>query len=223
METFEKCPYQAFLKFVEKRPEPDTRDRGPLDRGIAVHTAAEEFIRSEREDLIRELRHFDTELQELREQFQEGKVLTEDDWAYDTEWTPCDWWGETAWLRMKLDVRQQLDTNQVKILDWKTGRKDGNEVKHSQQGMLYAIGEFLRYPETAHVRVEFAYTDKNDRMKKDYTRERALRFLPTWHERALKATSTTDFQAKPNKINCRWCPYSPNNGGDASCPWGVEV
>jgi RecB family exonuclease len=223
LETFEKCPYQAYMKFVLKRPEPETRDRTPLERGIMVHEAAEQYIRGERADLIKELRHFDGLLTELREEYPEQKVIVEDDWAYDMEWQPTDWFGEHAWLRMKLDAGRWLDENQMRVHDWKTGRKDGNEVKHMQQGQLYAIGAFMRFPELDHIEVEFDYTDKNDTFKRSYSREKAMKFLPNWTERAKKATETTDFPARPNTINCRWCPYSPNNGGDSSCPWGVEV
>lgn len=221
--VFEKCPYQAKLKFVDKIPEPEGRDRTPLERGIMIHTAAEDYIQGRRDDIAPELKHFVETLEGLREEYLAGRVEVEGDWAYDIDWTPCDWFDENVWLRMKLDVRQVIDVNQSKVIDWKSGRKDGNEVSHSQQGLLYAIGEFMRYPEIQATKVLFAYTDKNQKMERDYTRDKALRFLPSWHDRAVRATTAVEFPAKPNKMNCRYCPYGPNNGGSNECPWGVDV
>ena len=222
LEVFEKCPYQAKLKFVDKIPEPEGRDRTPLERGIMVHDAAEQFVRGNG-PLIQEMKKFEDEFLDLRDAFERGEVICEDDWAYDHDWAACDWFGDDTWLRMKLDARRQLDINQSLVIDYKTGRKDGNEVKHSQQGLLYALGELMRFPETQAVRVEFWYTDKKQTMKRNYTREGALRFLPSWHDRAMRATTAVEFPAKPNKMNCRYCPYGPNNGGSNECPWGVEV
>jgi hypothetical protein len=106
--------------------------------------------------------------------------------------------------------------------DYKTGKKFGNEVTHNQQGQLYAIGSFMRYPTLEICDVEFIYLDHGIKSKKKtYTREKIMKFLPMWQKRADRLTSDEEFRPKPNKINCKWCPFGPQNG-DSSCEWGVD-
>ena len=105
-------------------------------------------------------------------------------------------------------------------INYKTGKKFGNEISHSQQGLLYAIGTFFRYPELEYVQVEFWYLDKGETTKKQYTREQAMQFAPGWHSRALVMTTATDFDPTPSKDSCRWCSY--RKGDHPECHWGVD-
>ena len=44
--------------------------------------------------------------------------------------------------------------------DYKTGKRRGNEIKHTDQGIVYVIGAMMRYPEIEYAQVEFWYTDE---------------------------------------------------------------
>jgi hypothetical protein len=84
----------------------------------------------------------------------------------------------------------------------------------------------MRFPQLDEVTTSFVYVDQAEcgpPTKRTYSREKAMMFFKALNDRALAVTTATIFKAKPNKINCRWCPYGPNNKGDRSCPWGVEV
>lgn len=105
-----------------------------------------------------------------------------------------------------------------------TGRKFGNELKHNQQGMGYAIGAFARYPELEYVAVKFAYLDKNDELRGSYTRRQAELLRPGLTHRADIMTTAQDFDAKPSFHACRWCPHGKVQEGfdEPACKWAHE-
>jgi hypothetical protein len=100
-----------------------------------------------------------------------------------------------------------------------TGKKFGNEIKHGQQGLNYAIGCFMRFPELEFVSTEFWYTDKGETLQNSYSRDQALALLPRMQKRAIKLTSCTDFHPKPSPQNCKWCYYKKS--GD--CEWADDT
>ena len=105
-----------------------------------------------------------------------------------------------------------------------TGKKFGNELKHNQQGMGYAIAAFARYPELEFVEVQFAYLDKFDELRGSYTRQQAELLRPMLEERADKMTTCTDFEPKPSFHACRWCPHAKVQEGrdEPACKWAHE-
>lgn len=221
LKDYEQCPYKAFLKYSEKRP--DTSDRTAANRGTMIHDAAEQFVRGEG-PAIDEMKHFMNDFEEVAELYQEGKVEVEQDWGFTQDWTPTGWHDDDVWCRMKLDQFIWVDDERTaaRARDLKSGKKYGNEISHNQQGQLYTIGSFLRYPTLQAVSCEFLYLDQKAETKKQYTREKAMKLWPRWHERALAMTEATSFPPKPNKINCRFCPYGTNKG-DGSCEYGVDA
>lgn len=213
LSEFESCPYRSFLAKVKKLPQPSSP---ALDRGNAVHKQAEDFIQGINAEVTKDLQKVKDELEFLREEYTNGRVEVEGEWAFDENWAITEWSGKNTWNRMKLDVFLEESPSSCRIIDWKTGKKFGNEFKHSQQGQLYAIGVFLRKPELEFAKVEFSYTDHGQKLEKSYTRQQAMMFLPQWTERAKKMTTCEDFLAKPSKPNCKWCPFRDNG-----CEWGI--
>lgn len=223
VEDYETCPYKAYLLYVEKRKKPQQTESPALIRGKAVHLGAEQFVRGEIAELPTELKKVAKDAERYRDLYAQGHVIVEDNWAFTRDWTPTGWMDPDCWVRSKLDVFYRETSTHGEVLDWKTGKKFGNEVKHSQQGMLYGINAMLKFPELETVTAIFSYTDLGQETKKEYTRAVLMRMLPSWTARGRAMTEATEFKAKPSKITCRFCSFGPNNGGDRSCPWGVEV
>lgn len=213
----------AFLKYVEKRPEPPTIDRTHADRGVAVHLAAESYVKGEAQQLDPLLGKFEDDINKYREAYVKGEVEVEEEWAFDLNWLPTGWFDKDCWLRTKLDLFVKWPDDAWEVVDWKTGKLYGNEVKHAQQGLLYAITAFMRNSDMEHVRIRFVYTDEGKATERTHDRATVMRMLPSWDERARKFTFSTTWPVKPNAVNCRFCPFGPNNGGDDSCPAGIEV
>lgn len=224
LKDFESCKYKAYLKYVEKRPEPDTIDKTAANRGSQLHEEAEHFIRGELPVITPGLAKWTDTFERLRASFPDGKILVEDEWAFDLDWGITSWLSDNVWCRQKLDVFEFTSEITGEVTDWKSGKKFGNEVSHTQQGQQYAVGTFLRYPQLIEVTVSFKYLDhKGQHLTRTYSRSTLPTLLQGINRRALAMTTATDFPANPNKIQCRFCPYGPNNGGDSSCPVGVPI
>lgn len=223
--TYESCNLRARYEYLERRPYAPHYDKTAANRGNAVHACAEKYVRGEHNAAIPELSMPATQvrLNEYREAFAAGHARVEEEWGFNRDWQPTGWMAPDVWLRAKCDVViEQPDC--VEIADWKTGKRDGNEVKHTQQGLLYAIAGFIRYPGQEKVRIRFIYTDEGREKTHEHSRAVIMRMMPDWDKRARAMTSATVFPHKANKMTCRYCPYSPAvNGGDNSCPFGVEA
>jgi RecB family exonuclease len=218
---FESCPYRTYLRYVLKSPEPEPDETSPLVRGTRIHSEAEAYLRGTGE-LTRDLQRpkIVEHLDFCKENFEAGTAHVEEDWAFSKEWEITGWTSEDTWLRLKLDACVQLGEDFVQITDWKTGKSMGKEVRNMQQAQIYAVGVFMRQPKIQYVEPIFAYTDENKLMElKALHRKDVPRYIQRFTERANKLTSCTDFRAKPNRMNCRWCPFGPT--GTEACVHGV--
>lgn len=221
LQVFEKCPQQAKLKYVDKIPEPQNEY---ASRGVNVHDAAEAYVRGETEALASELFSFRSELDAVRRLYAEGKVTVEQEWAHDAEWVATAWRDKSTWVRIKLDIFVHMSETAGLVVDLKTGRKSGNELKHAEQGQLYAAAAMLRFPKLQTVVVEFWYVDKDELTRSTYTRAQCEKFLASYTRRGDRMTTATSFPAKPSIFNCKWCPYRPEEvGGDGHCKQGVGL
>jgi PD-(D/E)XK nuclease superfamily len=224
LSDFEKCKKFFWLKYVEKIPEPERllppgKTEHANERGTRIHQNCEDFVSGVADDLAPEAdKHFGPQLDLLRAMHKDGLVSLEGNWGMSKEWLPTEW--KTAWLRMKLDAAVFHDKTRATIIDYKTGRKFGNEVKHNEQLRLYQLATFDRYPELEVVHAELWYLDQNEVTSQTYTRAQGLRFRQDFHRRGLRITDCTDFPANPNIHSCKWCQYGPWNGGQ--CQVGVK-
>ena len=226
LKDYEKCPYMLWLKAGEKRSQAHM-DTTAMDRGTVIHGEAEDFVTG-KGDFTKNLAKFADYFADLKVQYQNGTIIIEEEWGFDQDWQPTGYWDDNVWCRMKLDnfITTGVDDKGNIITgtptDYKTGKKFGNEVAHNQQGQLYVLGSFLRYPTLEICNVDFKYLDHGISSRpKTYTRQKAMKFLKSWTDRAIALTTATEFRPKANKINCKWCPFGPQNG-DGSCEWGVD-
>ena len=221
MQDFEKCKYLAKLKYVDKVPEPARplppgKTEHAMDRGSRIHEGAELYIKGGVE-LIPELIHFKSDFEELRALHAQGAVTLEGEWAVDHNWAPVAWSSADAWCRMKLDAMVMTGPTSARVIDYKTGKKFGNEVKHTEQGQIYQLATFLRFPELQDITVEFWYVDHAEKDTKTYVREQGTAYFDKYNNRLRAVTECVDFKPNPNKFSCRWCPYKGN-----ACEFGIS-
>ena len=62
------------------------------------------------------------------------------------KWEPTGWISPDTWARVKLDALVSETDTSARVIDYKTGKQFGNEIAHSQQALIYAIGTFFMYP-----------------------------------------------------------------------------
>jgi hypothetical protein len=127
---------------------------------------------------------------------------------------------QDPWLRLKVDAIVFHDETTATVIDYKTGRKFGNEMKHSEQLQLYQLSTFLRYPKLELVHAELWYLDQDEVTSQQYTRPMGLRFRDKFTKRGDALLSCSAFPPNPNKFTCKWCMYGPWGSGD--CTVGVK-
>lgn len=221
IQDFEQCKRRAKLKYLDKIPEPERplppgKTEHANDRGTRIHDAGERFARGGIE-LIPELQKFKPEFERLKALYAAGNVSLEGEWAMDRSWEPVAWASSDAWLRLKLDALVFLSPTEAVAIDYKTGKRYGNEVKHNEQLQLYQLVTFLRYPKLETIHVELWYLDVDELVTVTYTRNQGLRFRRSFENRGNAMTTCTEFPPNPNIFSCKWCPYK----GTEHCDKGV--
>jgi hypothetical protein len=220
---FEKCKFLAWLKHDQKIPEPERplkpgQTEHANDRGTRIHQHAEDYVTGKVDAQIPEMREFAQEFDHLRRLYPSGIVSLEGEWAVDRDWMPTDW--RTGWHRSKVDAIVLPNKHSAIVIDYKSGKRFGNEVKHAEQTQLYALNAVLRYPEIEEVTTELWYLDVKELTSATFTRAQILRFKPNFDRRGHAVTDCTDFPPNPNVYSCKWCQYGPWNGGQ--CQVGVQ-
>jgi hypothetical protein len=227
LHVYDKCPHAYYLKHVVKWPmtaEMLERSQKYADRGSAIHLGAEDFIQGNREDIISELLVFTPHLHAIREKFGKGKAVVEQDWGFKRDWTPCEWSDPDLWLRMKLDVSLELGAGHGYVGDWKSGKKVGNEIKHSEQLALYAHGKFSRDPKLTDVEAELLYTDQEEITHIPYSRTKAKIVASSIANRAVIMLADTTFRPRANIFSCQWCDYRrESDGGAGGCDHAIST
>lgn len=232
LDVFEACKYRARLQFVDRIPE---GEKGPAaDRGTRIHQDLEYAVRNGATTIPTELIPFTEEIKKAAEMYERGLAAPEEMWCFNKAWQrvgQTDW--DNIWLRIKTDLTFFTELSaplfdedgkfnfdapkKIVVVDFKSGKRFNNEVKHQDQCTLYAIGAFMSYPKLEEVRTELWYGDINDLHGVDYKRSTSMEvYFKPWNERLLKVTSTADFPPQPSTEACKWCPYSPWKSGHCS-------
>jgi hypothetical protein len=224
---FEKCKFLAYLKHDQKIPEPARplppgKTEQPNDRGSRLHTSCEDYVTGRSDELSPEVaKHFGPQLDLLRVLHDDGLVHVEGEWGFNDRWEPAEW--NSAWLRMKLDALVFWSPQEATVIDYKSGKKYGNEIKHGEQVQLYQLATFLRYPKLETVHAELWYLDVNDVTTSTFTRDKGLSFKHRYDRRGRAITSCTSFPPASNVFSCQWCRYGdrPDGTGSGHCQKGV--
>lgn len=216
--NFESCPQRAYLQYVLKADQPTIDDPNhPLERGKRIHSEVEAYIKGDTDVFPSSGKKLKEEIEFCKEQ----NAAVEEKWGFTDEWEPTDFFGENVWCRMVTDAYVKLDTSSI-IYDWKTGKSIGNEVKYMQQMQLYAIGAFMRDPDIDRIDVQLSFLDDGKIRNKSFERgNKVNQLVKRFQERGNRMVNSTTFPAKPNPMNCKWCPFGPQ--GTGVCVYGVEA
>lgn len=215
LQVFESCKYHSKLARLDKVP--DLQPKTAADRGTAIHQEAEDYVTG-KSGFTSNLRFFKDDLTALASHYSEGRVTCEDEWGYTPDWVVCDW--NKAWLRLKCDAVCHLTPTHAVVIDYKTGKRFGNEIKHAEQLQLYAVTSLIRYPELSQVTCELWYFDQNELASFTMKRSQLGKYLKLFDRRGVAMTTETEFKPNPNIHSCRYCPYHPDKQGD--CKFGVD-
>lgn len=228
LNVYEECPRRAFFAYTKKIPEPDrgTPPNGkewPNDRGTRVHDEMEQYVKGLSE-MPPEAEFFAPSLKALRNIAAERPqdVILEQMWGITTNWEICGPFDDVTWGRIKMDALV-LDGEHGVAIDYKTGKRKYNEVKHGEQLVLYVIGSFLKYPQLQTITGELWYLDQHEKHEREYTRNQAMHFIKNFDTRAIALCEDKEFHPKPSTWSCRFCPYGPGENKTNHCEAGIQV
>jgi CRISPR/Cas system-associated exonuclease Cas4 (RecB family) len=212
--TYEGCPKKAYYSCVKKIREPGNKY---MERGKEVHKNCEDYIRGHIEELpTAQLKDFQEGFDLLRKMYLEGSVICEGDWAFDKDWQSTGWFDSETWGRAKVDafVHDASVPTQARVIDFKTGKYEGNQESHREQCELYGAVVLARYPEVETITTEMWYLDHNKIERYIYNRDSIKARKEKINERAIIMTTAEDFPANPSSFRCKWCYF----GKERICP-----
>lgn len=213
LSVYEACPMRARLKYVERIPEPERKEGNAADRGTRMHEELQDHLQGKRERPAWLAKEFDEDIETLMtyELDIERPMYFDDCWQLTDE--------SNKWLTVKQDIQFVIVDESTVSIDLKTGRRDGNQVKHFDQKSLYAIANALEHPDIeSHIACMW-YLDQKSTWESTFTREDIERLRAKFDVRVAKMMNDKLLRPRPNVENCRWCPYSPR--GTGHCPVGV--
>ncbi len=207
---YERCPKQAEFQFIKKIKEPQ---HPAMERGKNIHQLCEDYIRGNIEEIPKELSEFEDAFDMLKDLYLHGHVICESDWAITTEWQKTGWFAEDTWGRAKVDafVYEEGLSKEARVIDFKTGRYQGNQEAHREQCEFYGSVALNRYPELESIITEMWYLDHGKIDRYVYTPASIKFKQERIHNRAMAMTTATEFPAKPSKFGCKWCYFGQQN------------
>ena len=199
--NYERCPYSVS---PERWPYDPSKANAPrpeaAQRGIDAHSEIEKYL-IRQEDY--ESPYPNLPFDELTKKHPQCELKL----GVDNYWKPHDYKG--AWLKIICDaVLINNEEKRLTIYDWKTGKRDYNEVKHTQQLILYMCVASMNYPLIQSFTSELWYIDHDKIItNKTYTKDQLTPIAMRWDTRGKKMTTDETFIAKPSKSNCRFCDH----------------
>lgn len=184
-------------------------DREPtnqwLERGIMVHSKAEQFLKGNIPNVPKELANLSKAYANLKR----AKPIVEEFWGVDRKWKLSD---RNSWVVMKMDAAlapSKLTDKMLFIQDLKTGRQ---YESHAEQASLYATIGIERFPDAKGVEVEFWY-ENGDVWPLTYTLDQLNKLKKTWTKRGEEIMAETKFLPNPSMDNCKYCFVRSDRGG----------
>jgi len=219
---YEQCPYRFKLAKIDRLPEPPRPPDNPLERGNREHKRYEDFVKGDVSALndceARSAQAFVPLLQHAQSLYADGLVSIEENWLFDRDWNVCDRSDVWLWSKLDMNVRDEANCTSV-VVDYKTGKSLYKAIEHVQQMQLYAAATALRQEWADQIVVELWYVDEGHVKQQIFPREQALSYVGRFDARAQRIYADRLFRPNPNRVTCRYCPYSPR--GTGACPVGV--
>lgn len=216
--SYMKCPMSILFEKVMRirimePPNPH------FEKGNRIHKFAENYISTagKAPTIIPELKS----VKERLSAFRKMKAIVEQDWAFTSKYLPTSWFGNEAWLRIKVDVCAVTKAPPlVQITDWKSGKVYD---EHKQQRSLYALGGLQLVElgllaggaKDTKVVAEHLYTDTTQSATEEYRLKDLNPLKREWATRIKQMMSDTKYPAKTG-FHCRYCKFRKSAGGP--CP-----
>lgn len=214
---YETCARKAYFKYVKK-----LKDKGSpqAQRGIELHKQAEQFVKGEDPEIHFELRRVAKYLNKFKAMYAEGKVRAETQLAFTKEWTVCDWFDPATWLRVVIDITEEVAPGYLLISDWKSGKLKRDDEGYGAQLNLYSVAA-ISAGWCDEAKSQLIFIDHGvpvERPEGHVVRDILRPAQIYWENRVERMLTDTIFSPNPDYRNCMYCPFSKAVGGP--CEYG---
>jgi CRISPR/Cas system-associated exonuclease Cas4 (RecB family) len=210
LDTYRQCPLRAKLRYIDKIPDPGNKYSA---RGNDIHNELETIVR-ERLPVPEKYAYFADGLTTLADQ----NPTVEKMFMFDSRWQPTDDRGQ-VWLYVKQDLMVVQPGEFLLTVDYKSGRKDGNEAKHVAQKILYSIAGWILHPDLPEYIAEMWYIDQKQITSRSFTPDLLEAARARLDAEVGRMFDDKLFRPRPSIPTCKWCPYGPR--GTGHCPVGL--
>lgn len=150
--TYQTCPKQYQAKYITK--EIKFEPNATTDRGSRWHKWLEERM-GNKAILPAEVAHLEPIMQRM-ERFG-GELITEQSFAIDADFNPCEW--KERYIGGNIDLGFiDHDNGKATVFDYKTGKMKHNDDFQFQL-LVYALMVMKAYPHIKRVRVAYLFLD----------------------------------------------------------------
>jgi hypothetical protein len=214
-ETWERCPRQAYYRFVQRLPE---GEKGPaLVRGIVAHEACAMVYNGQWPKMPAPVTQEWLHVLSKHKSFYGGDLEAELQIAFDKDWQQTAWFNKQTVYRAAFDGLAYTPAREriLQIYEHKTGKK--RPEQHLSQAGWYAGVSTLIVPDAEEIVVDIHYLDYLPKsslsiLQAKYPRKVADSMLVQWKERAAEMMADTEFPTRAGP-HCNWCPYANSKGG----------
>jgi len=214
---YEKCPFTRALRLQGA----EAGEAGEAARkGKDIHAAIEEALLANDPSAVKMKHPRHEEI--IYALCDHADKQIEAEWRVDADWMPIDP-GTDSWGLAFADAvafYRSDETSSVWIIDWKTGKRRGNELKHTGQMQCYAAFCAALNPEIDVFKVQLCYLNEKRDATIVWNRQNAAFFQSRFTKRVERMLNDTQLRPRPNRTNCRWCEYGSVNGSGV-CPYAV--
>lgn len=200
--SYRDCPRRFQGQSITK--EIKWKASAQKSRGMEVHEAIEEYIRTRDEKFIPQDVNRDYVRQRVASIPEDATVLIEHEMAVDKKMQPAGWWD--GYLRAKADlIVIPKSANYLNIFDIKSGRKWDSDAFQLRIEAIIALSVFKRPV----VNYAFWYVDGGESVEGtvDFTKGLwQVQDIITLIKNADMSLKNNYFPPKKNKF-CKWCSF----------------
>lgn len=197
--TYQQCPRKAKLLYIDKHK---TEESEAMKAGKDFHKLCEVYLKSKSGQVPEPLKVFEKQFKELRK----SKGQSEQQWAFDRDWTLVEWFDRAAWVRLAIDALV-VTKGRMRMIDFKTGKERDKDL---EQLSLYALAGFQLDPSINTVSAELWYSKTGRVIIKLFKRKDLKKLLAQWTEDTVAMLSDEDFAPNPSYL-CGYCQFNKDS------------
>jgi CRISPR/Cas system-associated exonuclease Cas4 (RecB family) len=220
MGTFSTCPKKFKLQYIEKI-KVESEPKLALYRGSFAHEILEHnfnydiapklnevFTQEEADKVIEMIKEFrNTPLGKATEKMiNHPSSVREEDFAFNSNLELVDFWDKYSWMRGSSDL-YNVDIIQPLIVDYKTGKDKSDDPDFGyEQGMVYAIYLFIKFPKVMSVKAVFIFIEHSTKKEIFYNRGDFAEYIRKLYDKTKKIENTEIFKENVSAL-CLFCDY----------------